>query len=231
MISQVISPRLWHLCSIMKKSNLKKLALLVSLLLLVACSEYKSSSTEISTNTTTKNAVEERVVIEETTVTQKLAPLELTIDKGTMGHPTIDSLLAKEQNPGDANVWANYLQLSPAADDTFSGVFRFKIEGEISKVQSLALNFNYLGYGTEYQTWKVEAKDQVSGEWVKIADNSSVVGWTWSEVVVEIDQPENFVDAAGSILIRYSSETPADPGRNDNSFLDYLALDVTYLAR
>lgn len=152
----------------------------------------------------------------------KIFPTEFeSIDAKLGFNQTIESLNVQDQS-GYSQDWLNYVEFE--AQDNFVGVFKFDLGRNITEVKSLKLKFNYLG--TNLQVWKFSLKDITTGEWVDVGDNSSITPWVWSEVTVEINNPEKFVNLTGKMELKYSSNFAPDALVKEKSYLDYLELEL-----
>lgn len=139
---------------------------------------------------------------------------------------SLEALATLDQSGTNRN-WTSYVELTP--ESNLAGTLEFDLGHAVSEVQSLKLSLNYYGYKSDLQEWKFQLKDQETGDWVTVADNSEITPWEWSKVEAKIENPTRFVNANGTINLRYISEFQQAEMYKGALFLDYLALELVSL--
>jgi hypothetical protein len=130
------------------------------------------------------------------------------VEAGQIGAGQTASALTAAELTGTSDVWADYVELSPASRVVCSYVLPAGISA--ASVSSLSLDVNYRGPSKTTMTWTFEALDTATGNWVSLGDNSFATGWIWTAHTFTLPAPPARFFSGGTLQIRYGTTSAAD---------------------
>jgi hypothetical protein len=133
----------------------------------------------------------------------------LSVTAGQIGDGQTASNLATAQLTGTTDVWDDYVELSPASQI----VCNYPLPSGItaSSVSSLALQVNYRGPDRGSQLWTFEVRDNTTGTWTSLGDNTFAAVWVWTTHTFTLPAPlARYFSSSGTLQIRYGTTSSFD---------------------
>jgi hypothetical protein len=132
---------------------------------------------------------------------------------GAIGPGQTAAALTSAELTGTADVWSDYVELSPASQIVCS----YDLPGGVAPtgLTSLALNVNYRGPDKTAMTWTFEVLDNTTGTWTPLGDNSFAAVWVWTPQVFTLPAPFDRFFSGSTLQIRYGTTSDFDASALD----------------
>lgn len=152
-----------------------------------------------------------------------LSPISYSVQRGNASNQGV-GVLASENQRGDVDGWSEYLEFYSAGSGLLATMqFEAPIDFVGRTLENGELRVNFKGHNKDYQAWNFYARNQKTGDWVLVMDNSQVADWQWTVISAKLPgNAADYVDPLGRMQISLLS-----PKADDDVNIDSMQITLS----